>query len=161
MNPTSAKLCPTTCSTIQGDIGAKVQVDTPCLAAYNPLTYKQTYTGVCPEGTKVQWGYFTYNTTVPGDSYVKFSIRTADTEAGLPLAIPTLVATAQSVPDTQVCTLGGPAPCPIDLYNELNGLPAAQQDYLELEMYINPTSDSKAAPTVLDWNITYSCPPSE
>jgi hypothetical protein len=65
------------------------------------------------------------------------------------------------VPDTQICALGGPSPCPIDLYSELNGLPAAHHDYLELEMLINPTTDKKAAPTVLNWDITYSCPPSE
>jgi hypothetical protein len=161
MTPTIAKLCPATCTNLQAQIGTKIQVQTSCQPPFGPMTYRQTYTGICPEGTKVQWGYLTYETTVPGDAYVKFTVRTADLEADLMTAPSTQVAMAQLMPDTQICALGGPSPCPIDLYTELNGKPQAHQDYLELEMLLNPTSDQKSAPTVLNWNITYSCPPSE
>ncbi|MFZ5890757.1 MAG: lectin-like protein [Myxococcota bacterium] len=159
-NPTKATLCPSTCSTVQADAGALVQVQAGCPGVYTASTSSQQYQGVCPSGTFPQWGYFTYNTSAPGDSSVVFSVRAASTMAGLATATPKTLATAKSTPtDTQVCTKTGPAGCPIDLYALLGT--SAKMPFLQLDVAVNPTSSKDKTATVNNWEVTYSCPPSE
>lgn len=159
-NPANAKLCPATCTAIQADKGAKVQAVVPCQTTFTPITYTETYESTCPAGTKTQWGYFTYDTATPTDSNVVFSVRSADTEAGLASATTHLVATAHSTPtDTQVCDAS--TACQIDLYTELGGLPDARRDWLEVIMELNPSMDGTLAPAVNNWQITFSCPDAE
>lgn len=158
--PAKIILCPTTCQSVLADAGAQIDVDLGCPGSYEPATYTQVYQATCPQGTKVQWGYFAYNTATPGDSNVIFDARTATSQALLSGPFTTL-ATAKAAPtDTQVCAMGGPAPCPVDMYTKLN-LPAVRQEFLEFRITMNPTMDKAAAPTVNSWDITYSCPPSE
>jgi hypothetical protein len=125
-----------------------------------PSTTTVLYEGVCPAGTKAQWGFFTYDTTTPATSNVTFRARTAQTQAGLASATYIDLPTAQSTPtDTQVCALSGPAPdCPVDLYNTF-GSPDNKFPWLELEIGLNPVTGGYC--TVNDWQITYSCPPAE
>jgi hypothetical protein len=161
-NPSNAKLCPATCTTVQADTGAKVQAVVTCVVSLSPMTYTQTYHADCPTGTKVQWGYLTYDSTTPGDSNVVLDLRTAETTAGLATATTHNAATAHAAPtNTQVCTTGQTPPCSVDLYTKLGKLPDARNDYLRLTMTLNPTSDGQTAPAVHDWEITYSCPASE
>jgi hypothetical protein len=162
-NPTLVNLCPMTCGTIQGDPGAQIQVKLACPSAYQSSTYTQQYTSSCPMGTHVQWGYFAYNTTTPLDSNIVFKAHTANTVAQLAAAPLSSLATAQAAtaPDTEICAISGPSPCPVDLYNKLGGLPNAQNSILELVVTLNPSGTKTAAPTVNNWQITYSCPPTE
>src|SRR5262249_26013570 len=130
-DPSRAKLCPTTCSTVQADIGAKVQAvlsgPLACVATLSAITYSQTYHADCPAGTKVKWGYLQYDSTTPADSNVVFGVRAANTAAGLPMATTTNAATAHAAPtNTQVCTTAQMPPCSVDLYTKLGGLPAAR-----------------------------------
>ena len=157
-NPTKVTLCPSTCSTVQADTGASVQVIAGCPGVYQPVTYQELYAPSCAPGQQVQWGFFAYDTVTPGDSNVVFQVRTAATQAGLASAPLTTVATAKATPNTQVCPMGGPAPCPIDLFTALGGLPKAQQPFLELVYTLNPTTGNTLPPTVQSWEITYSCP---
>jgi hypothetical protein len=162
VNPEVARLCPTTCAVVQADEGSRIEAGCPCTSGLSPLVYSQTYAAQCPAGSKVQWGYLTYDSTTPSDSNVEFRVRTAEDEADLPTVIAVDLATARSSPtDTQLCTMTGPAGCPIDLFTELGGLPDARNNFLELEMTLNPSSNMQLAPTVHSWEITYSCPFSE
>ena len=54
--------------------------------------------------------------------------------------------------------MGGPAPCPIDLYAKLGGPPGATSEYMQLDITLNPNSNATQGPTVNGWDITYSCP---
>lgn len=162
MNPQSITLCPSTCMTIQADQGASVEVVAACPPAYDPVTFKEVYAPpACPQGQQIQWGFFAYDTTTPGDSNVLFQARTATTQAGLASAPLVTLGTAKATPNTQVCAMGGPAPCPIDIFNALGGLPEARYPFLELVYTINPTSDQSNTATVHNWEITYSCPDAE
>lgn len=163
VDPAKARLCPQTCQTIQADKGARVQATVPCTTSVDPQVYSQTYEADCPQGSKVQWGLLRWNATTPSDSSVNLSVRTAESLAGLPMAMPHSVGVIQAAPaNTQVCNNNGPAPlCPVDLYTVLNGLPEARQDFLELTMTLQPAADQVTSPTVHDWEITYSCPYSE
>jgi len=158
--PTQVKLCPSTCTAVLNDSGAKVEVDLGCPGAYEPATFTYQYEAECPAGTKTQWGYLAYDTLTAADTNVVWKARTADTVADLGNASYTTLATAKAMPDTQVCPMAGPAPCPIDLYNEF-GPVESRRSYLELSITLNPATDKSAAAKVNGWDLTYSCPPTE
>ncbi len=160
-NPTTITLCKQTCTLVQADAGAKVAVQLGCPKTYSPVTYTQTYQATCPSGTLPQWGYLAYDSTTPSDSNILFQVRTAADQPSLTSASYVSAATAQASPvNTQVCPMSGPSPCPVDLYSKLGKFNAINQ-YLELQITLNPTSDGSQAPTVNNWQITYSCPPAQ
>jgi hypothetical protein len=156
--PTTITLCPSTCTTVQADTAAKVEVYLGCPALAQTTVFTQKYFADCPPATGPVWQYLAYDITRPGDSAVKFRARVARTEQDLALATYRDIATAPSSPD--VCPLSGPAPCPADVYKAL-GIYDAKRPYLELEITVIPTSDNKQTPVVEDWQVTYSCPPNE
>lgn len=156
-SPTKIILCPASCTKAKGDPGSKIEFNVGCPKQPGSGTTTQTYQATCPAGSKPQWGFFAYDTTTPGSSTVTFDARTATTQAGLASATYKAIATAQSTPNTQVCPLTGPSPCPKDLYTIL-GIPDAQQQWLELKIGMNGTGGT---PVLNSWQITYSCPPAE
>jgi len=129
----------------------------------NPIVKNLTYQGICPAGTRVQWQYLTWDTTTPLDSNVKWDARVATTSAGLSLAAYVALGTAKATPapNTQICSMAGPAGCPINLFNALGGSPTANSEFLELQITMNPTSDQKQGSKVNTWQISYTCPPSQ
>lgn len=157
--PTKIVLCPNTCTAVTADPGSTISLAVGCPKAVGPSTETVLYEGICPVGSKPQWGFFTYNSSTPSTSNITFRARVAMTQATLPSATWQDLATAQSTPtNTQVCTLAGPAPCPIDLYNTF-GTPDNKFPWLELEIGMNPVAGGLCALT--DWQVTYSCPPAE
>ncbi|WP_437751160.1 vWA domain-containing protein [Sorangium sp. So ce1389] len=161
---TSVKLCPQTCSDIRENPGGKVRAIVPCVTtSLTPITTDpELYHGLCPPGTKTQWGYLRYRTVTPGDSSVEFLVRTADDPDDLDAMTEVSVATAHRVPtDTQVCDESSTPTCAIDLFSALGELPDARREYLDLQMTLNPTSTGGGGVQVQDWEITYSCPDTE
>jgi hypothetical protein len=140
---------------------------TPCKQTPNfdvlPVVHSVTYQGVCPSGTRLQWSYLTWDATAGGDSNVVFEARTATSQAGLTNVAFTGLGTAKSIPlpDTQKCGLGGPAPCPISVFNALGGEPKSGNEFLELRITLNPSTNKTSLPTLYSWQVSYSCPPSE
>jgi hypothetical protein len=134
---------------------------------YGTVVYSQTYTASCPASTKPQWAWLAYNVTTPSSggvsSTVKFEVRsaplTADGGTG------TFTAFSQAglapTPDPANCPLGGPAPCPKDLFVALGGAGAANNEVLDLKITLTPPTDLSVAPTLNSWQVTYSCPPSQ
>ena len=131
--------------------------DAGCVLVNEPQSLTEEYTGECNGDGVVQWGFFTYEATTPGDSSMEFRIRTAATRAEISRASWTNLITAQASPDTQVCSFFGPAPCPIDLYAVLEGAPRAHHAFAELRVVLTPTSDGRALPSVQSWNLNFSC----
>jgi hypothetical protein len=128
----------------------------------NPIVKNLVYQGICPSGTRVQWGYLTWDTTTPVDSNVLWDARVAMTNADLSAAsyINLGNAKATPAPDTHICSMAGPTGCPINLYTTF-GTPDAHSEFLELRITMNPTSDKTQGAKVNNWQITYSCPPSQ
>ncbi|MCK6587698.1 MAG: VWA domain-containing protein, partial [Polyangiaceae bacterium] len=157
-NPTKITLCQSTCNAAKSDIGAKIEVSIGCPPKFEPETIEEIYSGSCPPGTKLQWGFFAYDTSIPGDASVIFQAQTSTNPASFPAQLLTL-ATAGAA--SQVCPMVGPAPCPVNLFDKLGGIPNAQNEYLKLVIKTNPTTDKSGAPTINNWEITYSCPASE
>ncbi|WP_441286009.1 vWA domain-containing protein [Sorangium sp. KYC3313] len=161
---THVKLCPTTCSTVRENPGGKVRAVVPCTttSVTAMTTAWEQYHGVCPPGTKTQWGYLRYRTTTPGDSSVEFFVRAADDPADLASATVRTAATAHATPtDTRICDETSAPPCAVDLFDVLQELPDARTEYLEVRMRLNPTSSGGGGVQVQDWEITYSCPDTE
>ena len=159
-NPGQLKLCPSTCQAVLNDAGAKLSVDLGCPGGYDPATFTYKYEAVCPQGTTVQWGFLAYDTLTAADTNVVFKARTATTQAGLAAATYKNLATAKASPDTQVCPMSGPAPCPLSFFDKL-GAGDARQSHLELSITLNPASNKSAAAIVKSWDLSYSCPDSE
>jgi len=159
-DPTSVTLCPTICDAVKTDTNGTLELKIECISQYLPSTYSQTYEATCPMGQIPQWGYLAYDTATPGDSKVEFRVHTSDTNVfGAPPAVAAVTAGAANA--NEVCPMGGPAPCPVDLYTALGGLPAARRKYLELVMEIVPTTDETQTPQINNWQVTYSCPDAE
>jgi hypothetical protein len=160
LNPTGITLCPSTCSTIQADPAARIEVGLGCPQLIASKMITEVYEGVCTQGSGPQWGFLTYNVTAPGDSNVRFQMRTSNSLTDLGMA--PWIDLAVVPPDPAVCTPGGPGPkCPVNLYEELSDnlmLPTnARLKYVELGVTLNPTSNGRFSPTLNDWDITYSC----
>ena len=156
--PTTILLCPAFCTETQAGSGAELDVTAGCPAKVQPVSYAQVYVGSCPPGAKVLWQYFTYNTVTPSDASIDFKGRTASAEAELD-GPSTLLATAAASSNTQVCSMSGPAPCPVSFHEKLG--PAAFAEYLEIVASFYGSSNQLATPKILDWQVTYSCPPME
>jgi hypothetical protein len=160
VSPRSITLCPSTCTTVQAATDAELRIGVGCRPQLETSRYRQLYAGACPPLASTQWSFLAYDTRTPGDSSIRFRARTAPTQALLAESRFIDLATAKASPDTQVCELSGPLPCPIDLYQTLGPAGAAMR-YLELEAVLTPTSDRRSSPFLNDWQLTYSCPPSE
>ena len=160
-NPTKIILCPLTCTAVQNDPEAEIDISFGCPGGYEETVHTQTYQASCPPGTTTQWGYLAWDAVTPSSSKATFDMRTATSKAGLASATYLNVAVAQSKPtDTQVCKMSGPAPCPTDLVTKL-GSQAYSKSWLELRVTNTPNGKKNKAPTLNSWNITYSCPAAE
>ncbi len=159
-DPASMTLCPLTCTEVQADRGARIEVELGCpdpAGGFAPAVRYQTYEAACPVDTGPQWGFLSYESVTPGDSSITFRVRVGDTPEELQAADFIDVATATSSPDTQSCPMYGPAPCPIDLYGLL-GTPSVTRQRLELEIAIDPKTATER-PALDSWEVTYSCLP--
>jgi hypothetical protein len=155
--PSRLSLCPATCSVVQADSGAQVWVEFGCLSVDEPSTYQHEYEATCPIGHLPQWSFMAYDTTIIGDGTVSFRARTADSQAGLETATWHTLGTAiGAAPDCPMAPSGG---CPIDLWQTF-GEDEAKNPHLELEFTVTPSSLGES-PSVLDWEVRFSCPAGE
>lgn len=157
-HPTTATLCPETCSVVQADASAGVDVRIACAAAYSETEITEVYRADCPEGTVPQWGYFAWNCTTAGDSSVDFSIRAAATAEELSSAGWVDLAQVKATSENEQCPLGSTHPgCRAALYDVLDGAPAAHYYHAEVRAVLKPSADGTAGPSLHDWELTYSC----
>jgi len=154
--PAKVLLCPSTCATLRADPASELQLHADCPGAYAPVTHEAHYLATCPVSTRPVWGFLAYDTVTPSTSSVEFRVVTAESPP-LPDAPDLLVAVAKTSTGTSLCSMAGPAPCPIDLSNALGGMPADGRPYLRLRTTLLPSANAAAAPTVNQWKLAYSC----
>jgi hypothetical protein len=165
--PDAVQLCPKACQDVATVPNARVDVEIPCAPPSPParLTtvdglYYTAQCGTAPDyaGSNI-WDFFYYDALTPGDSRVDFAVRAAPTIAELGANDFISIGSAHAVPtDTQRCQVNPPA-CPIDIYQALRA-PAQQQKVLELQITLVPGTSGEA-PVLKDWQVRYSCPPSD
>jgi hypothetical protein len=143
----------------------------PTPPMYNtPASFDRDFQGVCPSGSRVVWRFFYWEDYTPKDSNIVFTGYTADTQAQL----------GTQYPGVQLATASGPDNCPngpscisqfvgvdVDPALVAGGIPTwgnpahASYSWLRVNMALNPSSDHFAAPTLIAWQLTYDCVPSE
>jgi hypothetical protein len=166
-NPPSDVTAPG-CSNNWSDVKLGSVCQTFAASGFPSETLTETYTATCPARTRVQWDSLAFDAVTacsPGacdaanSSSITFQVQTAGASDPTSLSSPVVAATAPtSVPST--CTMAGPDPCPVDLFEAL-GIPAAQNEILTLTVTLTPSPDGQAAATLNSWEVTYSCPPAE
>jgi hypothetical protein len=117
------------------------------------------YEATCPARTSARWKNLTWNTSVPGSSFINFSAKVGSSAADLATHPYTLVGTSKlGPPNTTTCSAFGPSPaCPVALTNQLS-LGFNQGRFLSLRVEAN---NAGGAVTVSDWKVTYTCQFSE
>ncbi len=156
--PSSIELCPTTCSIVQADPAAQITVALGCQTSLGTQIFNHQYQATCGQGKQPQWTFLTWDATTPGDSAISFRVKSAATQAGLATAMFAPLGVARAMPNTQLCTLTGPAPtCPANVYQALGGKPLAHHGNVELEITVNPTSNGQTSPVLNSWKVGYTC----
>jgi hypothetical protein len=123
---------------------------------YNPVTFTQDFTSTCGKGQRPAWREFNWQDSIPSTASIAFSAQTADTTAAL--------ATAQLVPVVTVTT-GTVLPAwEIALLDTTTGgvlrnasPPVISKNVLRMTITLNPTTDKKASPTLIQWKVQYDC----
>ncbi len=146
-------MCAPACTALRADTTGEVNFLGGCIGAFTSFQTQEMYAGDCSgyPSAGPTWEFLTYDTDTPGDSEVIFEVRTGNTAAEAMASSWIEVArTTNAAPDA---TFGGGTQ--IDLEALLG--PLAQQEFLELQATVNPTSDQKASPTVHEVELQLSC----
>jgi hypothetical protein len=155
---TTVSLCPAACTALTNASGASLEVNLPCAGpGYTANTFRESYHATCSSEQTSQWGFLAYDFTTPSDSSVTLRVRHGVDEAELSSASFEDLLTVNAASANEACPLSGPSPCPVDLFELLEGAPDAFAPYLELEFEVSPSSDASEAPLLSDWTVTYSC----
>ncbi len=154
-------------SFVQGNTGAYCATSSavPASAAFTRVFQAAP----CLAGTRSKWGLFSYATADPLGTNVVFSFQTGPDVATATTAPATLVATAGYAP-IGASTGAGPTTCqlpadgafgvtcPIDLSAKIA---PNDQAVLIMTATLDANTSTAQAPTLLSWNVTYDCVPSE
>lgn len=145
--------------------------------AGQPVVYTDGYfvrdynlTGVCPTGTRVVWGLWSWNAQTPSTSSIDFKVQTASTQAGLaaapsdalqfsnPPGPVALVGQNVVVRTGPPSTITGSAVVETTLLanNRPINLP-----FLRVTSHLAPSADKLNPPLLKTWNLQTSCVPSE
>ncbi|MGA2449911.1 MAG: hypothetical protein ABTD50_14630 [Polyangiaceae bacterium] len=147
----------------------------PPAAAFDVLGYRQIsftedFVSACPPSTRVVWRALAWNAIVPPTAAIVFSAQTADLTAdgGLPdfigvqsVALATDT-TSTSPPGSEalldINSVDGGAP--VGAF--ANAVPPVEsKGALRLTVTLTPTTDGFLPPTLLNWQVTSDCLPSE
>ena len=124
--------------------------------AFAPVTFNLDFTAQCPSDQRPIWREFDWQSQIPNTSTIEFKIQTSDTQANISRARSVDLAsstTSTDVPNWDVAiidTASGGAFQKVD--PPLTSLP-----YLRIAATLNPTSDNKASPTMIAWEVHYDC----
>lgn len=123
---------------------------------YNPVTFTQDFTAACGKGQRPIWRQFDWQETIPATASVVFAAQTADALAGF--------ATAQLVPVATMTTSTALPGWDVAILDTTTGgvfrtatPPVLSKNILRMTITLNPTSDKKASPTLLQWKVQYDC----
>ncbi|MGE3669804.1 MAG: choice-of-anchor L domain-containing protein [Polyangiaceae bacterium] len=144
------------------------------ITTYSPGDFIRDYdtSSVCPVGTKVKWGHWSWTSATPVDSKIEFFVKTASTAAGLASATEYPLRFTNPPGPSSLTNSAAVARANYSGINTENGslvvdsvLAALSQPrqhpYLRVRSHLVPTSDELQAPTLQSWNLEISCVPAE
>ncbi len=173
IQPKIVKLCPASCSIVQNDSDAQLNIFYDCLGNYPDGVFVRDYRadGLCPPGSSHIWTNWSWDAQTPLNSHIDFTVAVADTLTGLQSAPETdlrfsqppgpssLVGTPASAmagtPDTQ----SGAAS--VDTSLSIAGM-NRKAPYLRVraKLYAS-TPNQTQSPILRDWEMALSCEASE
>jgi hypothetical protein len=143
----------------------------PVVLNYEPVTFTEDFSTSCPMGTHVVWRELDWQATIPNTASIVFAAQTVEPPADggapdysmaqmVPLATAT-TSTANPPVGWDAVLLDVPSDGgPLGAFN-LAMPPVTSLSDLRLTITLNPTSDNKASPTLIQWQLRSDCVPSE
>ena len=124
--------------------------------AFAPVTFNLDFMATCPSDKRPVWREFDWQSQVPSTADITFNVQTADLQSGLTSAKSVQLAKATSSTDLPnwdvaiIDTTSGGAFQKVDP-------PLISRTYLRVATTLNPTTDLKASPTLINWEVHYDC----
>jgi len=124
--------------------------------AFAPVTFNLDFMANCPSDKSPIWREFDWQAQIPASSDIKFTVQTAALQSDLTKAPSVTLATATTstdVPNWDVAiidTTSGGAFKKVDP-------PLTSRTYLRVATTLDPTTDLKASPTLINWEVHYDC----
>jgi hypothetical protein len=139
---------------------------------YQPVTFTEDFTSVCPMGTHVVWRALNWQAIIPNTASIVFSAQTVEPPAdgGAPdYSMAQMVPLGTATMTTANLSAGWDGiwlDLPPSDGGELGAFnlampPVTSLSDLRLTITLNPTSDNKASPTLIQWLIRSDCVPTE
>ncbi len=108
------------------------------------------FQGVCLSGQTIVWHFFDFQTHTPGDSSLRFSARTAKTEAALGSAPSVSLGT---VTGADITNWTG-----VDVDPKLQSIGQMSQSFLRVVVVMTPATDAEAsAPALVHYRQAFDC----
>ena len=121
-----------------------------------PTTFIRTYQAMCESFTPV-WGYFEWEANVPPGTSITFRALTApDATTGGPGTYGPAVTLGSATTTSTTWAMTGTS---VDAALTAAMPMQSSQDYLQIEMTLNPNAAGTLAPTVNTWRQLYDCKP--
>jgi hypothetical protein len=140
------------------------------VTTYSPVTFTETFSASCPGGTHVVWRELDWQASIPNTASIVFSAQTAEPSADGGAVSFSGAQSVQLAKATTSTMLPGWDAVLIDATGGDAGVsgafnvaspPVKSRTDLLLTITLNPTSDMKATPTLIQWQVKSDCPPSE
>jgi len=157
--------CGTTSDCCRGLVCVSAQCQAPpAVLAVAYQNYERIYHSDCPDGTKVVWRFFDWQTVTPAtDSRLEIF---AETQAD-PMMFSVLPVAPNTVTADGVVSVGTVTGAPVTVWtgNAVDPLLQAQmlksQEYLKITVRFVPNTERTASPILKNWRQSYSCVPAE
>lgn len=124
-------------------------------AYYATQTYQREYVAGCPQGTKVLWRSFEWQSTIPSGASIDLAVQTrsgasSTYQPASPLALASITAST---------TAWVTGPKTVDQVFTAASVPSLER--LLVSMTFNPTTGGGATPELDAWRMLYDCKPAE
>jgi hypothetical protein len=142
------------------DLSACVSPDSwapPILGVrFDPITFNLDFMSACPDDKWPVWREFDWQAQIPSTGNISFVAKTAATQSDLATAASAPLATATTTTDAPNWDMAVIDSTATSAFKSVSP-PIASQKYLRIATTLNPTSDNKASPTLLNWEVHYDC----
>ena len=120
------------------------------------MTFNLDFMANCPSDKRPIWREFDFQAQIPNSSTIVFVAQTADTASGLTAAQSAPLATATSSTDLPNWDVAIVDTTTSGAFQKVNP-PIVSKNYLRVATTLTPTTDLKASPTLLNWEVHYDC----
>jgi hypothetical protein len=124
--------------------------------SFGPVTFNLDFMANCASDKRPIWREFDWQAQVPTTSNITFKVQTADSAADLTAAQSVALATATTSTDLPNWDVAIIDTTVSGAFHKVD--PAIlSKNYLRVATTLNPTSDNKASPTLINWEVHYDC----